>query len=79
MSVRPPLFLFLSLTLRPLVSSHSSLNLASFSLFDDTRYFHSLCQYLDWKFWVFVRDFLRGYTLCSPSIVLSVLEEKIRH
>ena len=32
MSVRPPLFLFLSLTLRPLVSSHSSLNLAFFSL-----------------------------------------------
>ena len=42
MSVRLPLFLFLSLTLRPLVSSHSSLNLASFSLFEDPRYFHSL-------------------------------------
>ena len=44
MSLRPTIFLFLSPTLRPLLSSHSiSFNLASFSLFEDPSYFHSLC------------------------------------
>ena len=42
---RPPpslFFLFLSPTLRPHVFSHSSLNLASFALFQDPKYFHLL-------------------------------------
>ena len=36
-------------------------------------------RYSGLKFWVFIRDFLRGYALSSPSIVLSVLREVIRH
>ena len=71
----PPLFLFflfLSPTLTPFVSSHSfSLNLASFPLCEDQVIsIHSVCRYLGLKFWVFARDFLRGYTLCSLSSVL---------
>ena len=40
---------------------------------------YSLCPHLDLKFWVFARDFLRGYTLYSPSIMLFVLRETIAH
>ena len=86
MSVRPPLFfffffLFLSPSLRSLVSSHSfSLNLASFPLCEDPSYFHSLClSIFGPEVLGLCRRFSERLRSMLPINVLAVLREKIRH
>ena len=73
-----PFFLFLFHTLRPLLSPFLLFQPGLFSsLWIPKVFAYSVCQYLGLKFWVFVRDFLRGYALSSSSFVLSVWGEII--